>query len=119
MRGLLLVLALAGCAAVQPLVNPVDGILADAVAAARGPASEQQAALARAQQLGVQNPADRLRLATLLAMLPPPLRVTVSQSEESTMSFWSAATVSPPMPHVTPSCSPSSPRTWSASRPPS
>ena len=74
MRGLLLVLALAGCAAVQPLVNPVDAILAEAVAAARAPAAEQQAALARAQQLGVQSPADRLRLATLLATLPPPLR---------------------------------------------
>jgi hypothetical protein len=74
MRGLILVLALAGCAAVQPFVNPVDAILAEAVAAARGPAAEQQAALARAQQAGVENPADRLRLATLLAMLPAPLR---------------------------------------------
>ena len=74
MRALFLVLALAGCAAVQPLVNPVDAILAEVVAAARAPAAEQQAALARAQQLGVQNPADRLRLATLLATMPPPLR---------------------------------------------
>ena len=78
MRGLFLVLALAGCAAVQPLVNPVDAMLAEAVAAARGPAAEQQAALARAEkelmQAGGVKPADRLRLATLLAMLPPPLR---------------------------------------------
>ena len=78
MRGLLLVLALAGCAAVQPLVNPVDAILAETVAAARAPAAEQQAALARAEKelmrAGGANPADRLRLATLLAMLPPPLR---------------------------------------------
>jgi hypothetical protein len=74
MRGLFLVLALAGCAAVQPLVNPVDGIVAEAVSAARAPAAEQQATLARVQQLGVQNPADRLRLATLLATLPAPLR---------------------------------------------
>jgi hypothetical protein len=74
MRGALLVLALAGCAAVQPLVNPVDGIVAEAVAAARAPAAEQQAALGRAQQAGVENPVDRLRLATLLATLPPPLR---------------------------------------------
>jgi hypothetical protein len=70
----LLALAFGGCAAVQPLVNPVDAILADAVAAARAPAPEQSAALARAQQAGVAAPADRLRLATLLATLPPPLR---------------------------------------------
>jgi hypothetical protein len=74
MRGLLLVLALAGCAAMQPLVNPVDAMLAEVVAAARAPAAEQQAALARAQQAGLENPLDRLRLATLLATLPPPLR---------------------------------------------
>jgi hypothetical protein len=78
MRVIVLVLALAGCAAVQPLVNPVDGILAEAVAAARAPAAEQQAALARAEkqlvQAGGSNSADRLRLATLLATLPPPLR---------------------------------------------
>jgi hypothetical protein len=75
---LLLVLALAGCAAVQPLVNPIDGIVADAVAAARAPAAEQQAAVARAEkelmQAGGANPSDRLRLATLLATLPAPMR---------------------------------------------
>jgi hypothetical protein len=70
----LLAMTLAGCAVVQPLVNPVDAIVADAVAAARAPAAEQAAALARAQQAGIENPADRLRLATLLATLPPPLR---------------------------------------------
>ena len=74
MRRLFLVLALAGCAAVQPLVNPVDGIVAEAVAAARAPAAEQQATLARAQQAGLAKPLDRLRLATLLATLPAPLR---------------------------------------------
>jgi hypothetical protein len=67
-----------GCAAVQPLVNPVDAIVADAVAAARAPAAEQAAALARAEKEatrpGGATPADRLRLATLLATLPPPLR---------------------------------------------
>ena len=77
MRALALALALAGCAAVQPLVNPVDAILAEAVGAARGPAAEQQAALARAEKelmrAGGANASDRLRLATLLAM-PPPLR---------------------------------------------
>lgn len=69
-----MLLALAGCAAVQPLVNPVDGIVAEALSAARAPAAEQAAALGRALQAGVAAPADRLRLATLLATLPPPLR---------------------------------------------
>jgi len=76
MKGLWFVLAvgLAGCAAVQALVNPVDAIVADAVTAARAPAAEQAAALARAQQAGTATATDRLRLATLLATLPPPLR---------------------------------------------
>jgi hypothetical protein len=75
---LTLVLALAGCTAVQPLVNPVDSIVADAMVAARAPAAEQAAVLARAEKEvtrpGGGTPADRLRLATLLATLPPPLR---------------------------------------------
>jgi septal ring factor EnvC (AmiA/AmiB activator) len=70
----LVTLALAGCAAIEPLVTPVDAIVAEAVTAARAPAAEQSAALARAQQAGVTAPTDRLRLATLLATLPPPLR---------------------------------------------
>jgi hypothetical protein len=74
MKGVALLLLLAGCAAVRPLVNPIDGIVGEAVAAARAPAPEQAATLARAQQAGVENPLDRLRLATLLATLPPPLR---------------------------------------------
>jgi hypothetical protein len=75
---LALILALAGCTAVQPLVNPVDPIVAEAMAAARAPAAEQQAALVQAEKEvtrpGGGTPADRLRLATLLATLPPPLR---------------------------------------------
>jgi hypothetical protein len=75
---LFLFLAVTGCAAVQPLVNPVDAILAEAVAAARAPAAEQTATLVRAekelQRAGNPSPADRLRLATLLATLPAPLR---------------------------------------------
>jgi hypothetical protein len=67
-------LALAGCAAMQPLVNPVDAILAEAAAAARAPAPERAAVLARAEKAGTATPADRLRLATLLATLPPPQR---------------------------------------------
>jgi len=74
MRRLFLVLTLTGCAAVQPLVNPVDAVVAEAVTVARAPAPEQAAALARAQQAGVTAPIDRLRLATLLATLPAPLR---------------------------------------------
>jgi hypothetical protein len=69
-----LTLGLVGCAAVQPLVNPVDAVVGEALAAARAPAPEQAAALARAQQAGVASPIDRLRLATLLATLPAPLR---------------------------------------------
>jgi hypothetical protein len=75
---LALLLALAGCSALQPLVNPVDAIVAEAMTAARSPAAEQAATLARAEKeltrLGGGTPADRLRLATLLATLPPPLR---------------------------------------------
>jgi hypothetical protein len=77
MRRLLLVLLLGGCAAVQPLVNPVDAILGEAVSAARAPAAEQAAALARAEKEAKRPDAaatDRLRLATLLATLPAPLR---------------------------------------------
>lgn len=73
-----LLLALAGCSALQPLVNPVDAIVAEAMAAARAPAAEQAAALARAEKEAARpdgaTPAERLRLATLLATLPPPLR---------------------------------------------
>ena len=75
---LALVVVLAGCTAVQPLVNPVDAIVAEAMSAARAPAAEQAAALARAEKEvtrpGGGTPADRLRLATLLVTLPPPQR---------------------------------------------
>jgi hypothetical protein len=73
-----LLLVLAGCSAIQALVNPVDAIVAEAMAAARAPAAEQAAALARAEKEAARpdgaTPAERLRLATLLATLPPPLR---------------------------------------------
>jgi hypothetical protein len=74
MRRLALVLLLAGCAPVQSVMNPVDAIVAEALAAERAPAAEQSAALDRAQKAGVASPVDRLRLATLLATLPAPLR---------------------------------------------
>lgn len=72
-----LCLLLAGCTTLPaPFVpHALDGIVADAVAAARAPAAEQSAALARAEKAAASGtPADRLRLATLLATLPAPLR---------------------------------------------
>jgi hypothetical protein len=76
MRRFAVILLLAGCAAVDPGGRAVDAAIAEAVAASRAPAAEQAAALERAQQAftGGGAPADRLRLATLLATLPPPLR---------------------------------------------
>jgi hypothetical protein len=71
--------ALAGCAALQPGAEQsvaVDSLVGEALSAARGPATEQKAALSRAQQRFVQEPTalNRVRLATLLAVLPAPLR---------------------------------------------
>jgi signal transduction histidine kinase len=77
MKGVVLLLLLAGCAAVQSVVNPIDGVVGEAVAAARAPASEQAAVLARAEKELKRPEAtsmDRLRVATLLATLPAPLR---------------------------------------------
>jgi hypothetical protein len=67
-------LLLAGCAILRPL--DVDAIVGEALDVARAPAAEQKAALARAQEaftfdMGERN---RLRLATLLVVLPTPLR---------------------------------------------
>jgi hypothetical protein len=69
-----LVALLTGCAVLDPVA--VDGILGEAVNLARAPATEQKAALARAQQAFVAEATttNRLRLATLLATLPAPLR---------------------------------------------
>ena len=77
LKSSVLVLALGGCTALPaPFTsNPLDGIVAEAVAAARAPADEQAAALARAEKAAASGAsADRLRLATVLATLPPPLR---------------------------------------------
>jgi hypothetical protein len=72
---LMLALALGACAELQPMVNPVEAVTAEALAVSRAPAAEQAAALARAQQAVSGGAAiDRLRLGTLLATLPPPLR---------------------------------------------
>ena len=76
-RFVFLSLVLAGCASVQPLINPVDAVVGEAITAARAPAAEQAASLARAEKQARSagtNPLDWLRLATFLATLPPPLR---------------------------------------------
>lgn len=72
-------LLIGGCALLEPQATDivaVDGVVAEALKAARAPAPEQKAALAAAQAAFEKNPAagNRLRLATLLAVLPPPLR---------------------------------------------
>lgn len=68
--------AAGGCAALEPRTPPFDAIVSEVLQAARSPLAEQRAALARAQQRFIDDasPANRLRLATLLATLPPPLR---------------------------------------------
>jgi hypothetical protein len=77
LKSSVLVFVLAGCTMLPaPFVsNPLDSIVAEAVAAASAPAADQAAALARAEKAAASGAsADRLRLATLLATLPPPLR---------------------------------------------
>jgi len=66
---------LAGCAVLQPGAA-VDQAVAEALTASRAPAAEQKAALARAQDAFTRDTSveNRLRLATLLATLPAPLR---------------------------------------------
>jgi hypothetical protein len=71
--------ALAGCAALQPGADQsvaADSMIGEALSAARAPVAEQKAALSRAQQRFLQDPTmlNRVRLATLLAALPAPLR---------------------------------------------
>jgi hypothetical protein len=69
-------LLVAGCALLEPQTETVDRILAESLSAVRAPAAEHKAELARAQAAFGKDtgPASRLRLATLLALLPPPLR---------------------------------------------
>ena len=81
MRALLaaLVFLLAGCAALAPGADErgeVSDIVARAVAAARAPAAEQQRTLRLAHEAyrSDRSVVNRLRLATLLAALPAPLR---------------------------------------------
>lgn len=81
MRALIAVvmLALAGCAALAPGADQraeVSEIVARAVAAARAPSDAQQLALRQAREAYKRehSAANQLRLATLLAALPAPLR---------------------------------------------
>ena len=82
-----LAIALGGCTAMLPntMQDPAaaDAAVAEALAAARAPAVEQKAALARAQQRfeGEGSSLNKLRLATLLAVLPAPLRDDVRAAE--------------------------------------
>lgn len=74
-----LVLACAGCAVLDPQAGSradADAALGDALYAVRAPQSEQRTVLAKARAAFTGNPGavNRLRLATLLALLPPPLR---------------------------------------------
>jgi hypothetical protein len=67
--------ALAGCAVLEPAIDPVDSVLREAVQASRVGVAEQKAALAAAQKAFVADSTtyNRLRLATLLVTLPAPL----------------------------------------------
>jgi hypothetical protein len=78
-RALIASLLLAGCALLEPHTQDAvaaDRALAEALAAARASPAEQKAALAAVQAAFVKDSstANRLRLATLVALLPPPLR---------------------------------------------
>jgi hypothetical protein len=76
-RALVLAALLAGCTVLPaPFApDPVETIVAEAVSAAQAPAQEQAAALVRAEKAATGGaPAERLRLATLLATLPAPHR---------------------------------------------
>jgi hypothetical protein len=69
-------LLVSGCALLEPQPDALDRIVAEALSAARAPVPEQKAALASAQAAFGKDtgPVNRLRLATLLAVLPEPLR---------------------------------------------
>jgi hypothetical protein len=69
-------LALAACAELPLQLQPgVDVVIGEALQAARSPAAQQKAVLARAQQefAAAPGPMQRVRLAALLATLPEPL----------------------------------------------
>jgi chromosome segregation ATPase len=79
-------MSLVGCALLQPGADQaiaVDGIVGEVMNAARASSAEQKAALARAQQLFMNDSTalNRLRLAALLATLPASLRDDARASE--------------------------------------
>jgi hypothetical protein len=78
-----LLLALGGCALLEPAIDPVDTVVREAVQAARSSAPEQKTALAAAQKAFVADSGtyNRLRLAALLVTLPAPLRDDVRAAE--------------------------------------
>lgn len=81
---ILAALLLAACAELPLLEGgSVDAIVSEALQGARASPPEQKAALARAEQRfnGDPSAGSRLRLATLLAVLPPPLRDDVRAAE--------------------------------------
>lgn len=74
-----LVVLLAGCAALRPDASEplqVQDIVRAAVEASRAPLEEQRRRLLHAQQMYATTPddANRVRLAAMLATVPPPLR---------------------------------------------
>lgn len=77
--GALLFCVLAGCAVLDPALRPAvtaDRILAEAVSLSRSTPAEQKAGLVHAQGQFQREPSanNQVRLATLLATLPAPLR---------------------------------------------
>jgi hypothetical protein len=77
-------LLLGGCALIEPQgSDAVDRLVAESLSVSRAPAAEQKAALAGAQAAFGRDAgaANRLRLATLLAVLPAPLRDDARASE--------------------------------------
>jgi len=76
-------LLVASCALLEPQTMDVDTVVGDAVRAARRPQAEQKAALSTAQAAFEKSPGvvNRLRLATLLAVLPAPLRDDARSAE--------------------------------------
>ena len=74
-----LLVALAACAALEIPPSPfqnVDALVREALDSARSPAAQQKPTLQRAELAFAREPSalNRLRLALLLATLPPPLR---------------------------------------------
>jgi hypothetical protein len=72
------IVALSGCALAPVLEGggTVDAVVSEVLIAARAPSPEKKAALSRAKDMFSEHASDenRLRLATMLAVLAPPLR---------------------------------------------